>query len=212
MHIVCSTKGDTKYVTEPSIGALMASKNNEVTRPLPQNPSISSVPLPNPPPKARLRHINAPRYHRQRDRFKELTASHANDGARAPPSTLDPSKEQEDVASETEKKPSERRGWCLICFDSGGLQRCIVASFPWPKEEDESASSAMMRNAAVEAEDLDVQAMRAIRDAVYRQYGTWKQWLWCYDVSIAEEVNVSFVMSLSFPTDVAEGSSQNLHD
>ena len=159
----------------------------------------ASLSPPHPPPNAYTRPPYTRRDRRQRDYSQKLVALCRSDQS-TPPSALDACTKQEDAGYDAKRKPSDRYGWCFLCFDSGGLQHTVVVQIPWPNKVNETAARTTDVRAtrwptAVEGTDVDVQVMRALQNAVYQQYGSWKRWLWCCDICIAEEVNVSFVSS-----------------
>lgn len=85
------------------------------------------------------------------------------------------------------KKPEPRTGnCCFLCFKKNGQTYTTFVQFDWPgkwiDEED-------IRK--FEEEGSETKVMQAIKDELYRQQGTWKRWLWSYEILTAEEVKVS---------------------
>lgn len=84
---------------------------------------------------------------------------------------------------------------CFVCFRSGGHHYAVQIHFAWPgrwiykKGLDEKVDLTTMWP-AFKLEGSEVEVMQAIQDAVYKQKGRWKRWLWCYEVCSAEEVKV----------------------
>jgi len=95
---------------------------------------------------------------------------------------------------------------CFLCLRSGTHEYAVVVNFAWPGVPIEKKS--IIRTKRFKSGDKRIsfddvtfkkqgtqpRVMQAIQDAIYQQAGTWKRWLWCYEIRTAEEVKVSLVL------------------
>lgn len=85
-----------------------------------------------------------------------------------------------------ELKPRPQSAECFLCFQNGNSYCTNIVNFAWP-----GSTSATSTIDAGQKNDIYVQAMQAIQDAVYQRVEKWKRWLWCYEILNAEEIKVS---------------------
>ena len=95
---------------------------------------------------------------------------------------------------------------CFLCLRSGTHEYAVVVNFAWPgvpikkktirrtKRLKSGGERISFDDVTFRKQGTQPQAMQAIQDAIYQQAGTWKRWLWCYEIRTAEEVKVSLVL------------------
>ena len=84
---------------------------------------------------------------------------------------------------------------CFVCFKSGEHHYAVQIHLAWPGRwvyrKDLGGKDDLVKIwPEFEFEGSEVEVMQAIKDAIYKQKGRWKRWLWCYEVRSAEEVKV----------------------
>jgi hypothetical protein len=94
---------------------------------------------------------------------------------------------------------------CFLCLRSGTHRYAVVVNFAWPgipidgikikktKKLDKDTVQVSFEDITFKKQGTQAQVMQAIQDAIYQQSGTWKRWLWCYEILTAEEVKVSLI-------------------
>jgi hypothetical protein len=92
---------------------------------------------------------------------------------------------------------------CFLCLKSGTHRYAVVVNFAWPgipikkitrrktKRLDKETEQISFEDITFKKQGTQIQVMQAIQDAMYQQSGTWKRWLWCYEIRTAEEIKVS---------------------
>jgi hypothetical protein len=126
------------------------------------------------------------------------------------PIAIDQTRNQDASVSQTTSKAKKKRGKrvhtppgdratntnsCFVCFQSGGHDYAVQIHFVWPgrwvyrKGLDEIDDLTMIWP-FFQFEGSEVEVMQAIQDAIYKEKGRWKRWLWCYEIRSAEEVKV----------------------
>lgn len=85
---------------------------------------------------------------------------------------------------------------CFLCFEKGPLQYAVVVELQGPiidqksKKRAINAEPSSRNQKSIDPGAFEIQAMQAIKDAVYQHHGKWKRLLWGFEIRTAEETNV----------------------
>ncbi|QIW94713.1 hypothetical protein AMS68_000231 [Peltaster fructicola] len=86
---------------------------------------------------------------------------------------------------------------CFICFRLRSQDYAVRVKVAWPHRQEMTrqrvTESGRVRFNIVEvAQGTAEEVMQAMNDALYTHVGSWKKWLWCFEIKTAEEVEFWF--------------------
>ena len=136
-----------------------------------------------------------------------LTSGKQNEDATASSEKIDLSQRSKDNAIAAETEFISKTNSCFLCLQDGDHDYAVSVKFSWPGRsifENKKGVRRKIRKASrvteppsitesFVREGTEVQAIQAIQDAIFKQSGRWKRWLWCYEIRAAEEIKVSRV-------------------
>lgn len=121
---------------------------------------------------------------------------------------LNASERREEAVGPADGDDSSHTNSCFLCLQNGGRKYTVLVKFAWPgrpilrkgKSVGRKSKKSTMNTAEIpfttkefRREGTQTQVMQAIQDAIYQHSGSWKRWLWCYEIRTADEIKVSRV-------------------
>lgn len=118
---------------------------------------------------------------------------------------LNASERREEAVGPADGNDVPHTNSCFLCLQNGGRQYTVLVKFAWPgrpifrkgkslgRKSKKSTMNAAEIPSEFRQEGTQAQVMQAIQDAIYQHSGSWKRWLWCYEIRTAEEIKVSGV-------------------